>query len=526
MLARPSPTVRSLAPRCARALTVGVALLALAVAAFLAPAARAQSAIPAEDVKRYRKELAPGAPLEKRLAAIENVAFYDTVAAAKLLMEHLVATLERLDELGAERKAVDGKIDKILRAQIEKGGKGGTPNYSGVEELQLEQKTLGMRISNEEAAVVAYGDAFTRCKRDDTLDYLMAAPPKKPARLRLVLLEVLGRIDHGKVAEHLIGQLDDPVVEVRLAVAAALLKQRPEFIPPGALAPLLRGPEWQERSIAVDALARIGDRTALELLINQTAKETGKPLADLCGRLEQITGQKFGKTPAAGVDWWQRSRDAFAPRGIDVTQPAQVSKETGKYADFFKIKFDSLKVVYVVDISGSMLAAIDDYEDLAPEAGKSRVDLMRREVKGSIQSLPPEASFNVIAYSDVVIPWNDRNLMATPDNKKKAAEWLDGLAAAGQTNIFDALETAFRLAPNSGKDKYYATTGDTILFLSDGGPTCGRTTDCEEILREVKKWNETRRITIHAVGIGAQTVENFLKALAKENGGNSTFIKK
>lgn len=501
-------------------------LIALAQLALHGPAARAQTAIPAEDVKRYRKELAAGAPLVKRVAAIENVAFYDTVAAAKLLMEHLVATLVELEKLGGERKEVDAKLERILRAQLEKGGKGAAPNYAGVEELQLEQKSLGRRIGDEEAAVIAYVDALAKCKRDDTLEYLMAAPPKKPERLRLVQLEVLGRIDHGKVAEHLIGQLDDPLVEVRLAVAAALLKQRPEFIPPGALAPLLRGPEWQERSIAVDALARIGDRTALELLVNQTAKETGKPLADLCGRLEQLTGQKFGKTPAAWVDWWQRSRDSFAPRGIDVSQPAQVTKESGKYADFFKIKFDSLKVVYVVDISGSMLAAIDDYEDLAPEPGKSRVELMRREVNASIQSLPPEASFNVIAYSDVVIPFNDRNLVATAENKKRAAEWLDGLAAAGQTNIFDALETAFRLAPNSGKDKYYATTGDTILFLSDGGPTCGRTTDCAEILREVKKWNETRRITIHAVGIGAQTVENFLKALAKENGGSSSFIRK
>ncbi len=507
-------------------LLVHAVVAALATLAVAPPLGRCQSAPPADDVKRYRKELAPGAEIEKRLAAIENVAFYDTVGTAKLLMEFLTATLVKLDEFAAERDEVDGKLEKILKAQIEKGGKGAKPNYSGVEELQLDQKVLGARIGYEEKAVRGYVDAFAKCKREETLEYLMAAPPKKPERLRLVLLEVLGRIDHGKVAEHLIGLLDDPVVEVRLAVAAALLKQRPEFIPPGALAPLLRGPEWQERSIAVDALARIGDRTALEMLVNQTAKETGKPLADLCGRLEQITGQKFGKTPAAWVDWWQKARTTFEPRGIDVTQPAQVTKESGKYADFFHIKFDSLKVVYVVDISGSMLAAVDDYENLTPEPGKSRIDLARREVKASIQGLPPEASFNVIAYSDVVIPWNDRNVMATADNKKKVGEWLDGLAAVGQTNIFDALETAFRLAPLSTKDKYYATTGDTILFLSDGGPTCGRTTDCEEILAEVKKWNETRRITIHAVGIGAQTVENFIKALAKQNSGQATFIKK
>lgn len=510
----------------AASLLVRALLASFVLPLLFAGALAAQTGPSPDDVKRYRKELAPGTSVEKRLAAIENVAYYDLVGTSKLLMEHLVASLKRIEELEAERAANDGKLEKILKAQIEKGGKGATPNYSGVDELQLEQKVIGLKISAEEKVVRGYAAAFSKAKRPDTLEYLMAAPPKKPERLRLLLLEVLGNLDNGLVAEHLIGQLDDPVFEVRLAAAAALLKQQPEFVPASALAPLLRGSEWQERSIAVDALCRIGDRTAVELLVNQTAKEQGKPLADLCGRLEQLTGQKFGKVPAAWVDWWQKARDSYAARGIDITQPAQVTKEEGKYASFFHLKFDSLKVVYVIDISGSMQAAVDDFENTAPEPGKSRVDLLRREVKASISALPPEASFNVIAYSDVVIPWSDRNVMATPDHKKKVAEWLDGLAAVGQTNIFDALEAAFRLAPQSTKDKYYATTGDTILFLSDGGPTCGRTTDCEEILAEVKKWNETRRITIHTVGVGAQVVENFLKDLARQNSGRSTFIRK
>ncbi len=497
--------------------------LLLAVAG-VAPLA-AQSGPNADEVKRYRKELATGVELEKRTAAIENVAYYELVGTHKLLMEQLIATIKEVERLEAERAEVDQKLERILRAQIEKGGKGGTPNYAGVDELQGQQKVLGAKIGLEEKAIRAYVETFKKAKKPDTIDYLMAAPPRKPERLRLLLLEVLGGIDNGRVAEHLIGLLGDPVVEVRLAVAAALLKQQPEFVPATALAPLLRGPEWQERSLAIDALCRIADKTALELLVHQTAKETGKNLADLCGRLEQVTGQKFGKVPAAWVDWWQQSKEGFASRGIDISQPAQVSKQDGKYASFFKIRFDSLKVVYIIDISGSMLAAVDDYENTAPEPGKSRFELMRREVKASIGALPAEASFNVIAYSDVVIPWGDKNVMATAENKKQAAEWLDGLGAAGQTNIFDALEAGFQLAPKSPKDKYYATTGDTILFLSDGGPTCGRTTDCAEILAEVKKWNETRRITIHTVGIGAQVVENFLKDLARQNGGTANFIK-
>ncbi|MSR46220.1 MAG: VWA domain-containing protein [Planctomycetes bacterium] len=496
----------------------------IACAVLVAPLPAQTAPLP-DDVKRYRKELALGSHVDKRLAAIENVAYYDLVGTSKLLVEHLIATLRRIEELEVERDENDKKLDTALKPQLEKAQKGLAPNYAGLEKMREAQQRIGKEIGVEEKVVRGYVAALSKAKNTDTLDYLMAKPPKQPNRLRLLLLEVLGNIDHAFVAEHLIGEIDDPVFEARMAAAAALLKQKPEFIPAGALAPLLRGSEWQERSVAIDALARIGDRTAVELLVNQTAKESGKNLADLCGRLEQITGQKFGKTAHAWVGWWQTARDGFAASGIDISQSAQVIKEDGKYAAFFKLRFDSLKIVYVIDLSGSMLAAIDDHENTAPEPGKSRADLLRREVKASISALPPDSSFNVIAYNDVVLPWSDKNQKASAENKKAVAEWLDGLVAAGQTNIFDALETAFKISPHSVKDKWYGTTGDTILFLSDGGPTCGRTTDCAEILREVKQWNETRRVTIHTVGIGAQVVELFLKDLAKQNGGQATFIK-
>ncbi len=499
---------------------------ALAAIATLTASLAVQTIPKEEELKRYRRELAPGLPVAKRLTAIQNVAYFDSLPMAKLLVDSLTATLKKIEELDAERAEIDTQLERLLKAQIEKGGKNGTPDYAGVDFLQAKQKRIGGEIGVEEEVVRAYVAGLGSLKHAESLDLLLAQHPKKPARLRTTLIQSLGGIDNGRVAEYLIGLLGDSVFELRVTAAAALLKQKPEFVPSSALAPLLRSSEWQERSLGIDALARIGDRTALELLVNQTPKETGKCLADLCGRLEQLTGQKLGKTPPAWVAWWQKARDSYEARGIDIRQSAQILKEEGKYATFFHVKFDSLKVVYVIDISGSMTAAVDDYQNEHPAPGKSRIDLARREVKASISALPPEASFNVIAYSDVVIPWNDRNIPATADNKKKIFEWLDGLAAVGQTNIFDALEKTFELAPQSTKDKYYATTGDTILFMSDGGPTCGRTTDCAEILREVARWNETRRITIHTVGIGAQTVELFLTDLAKQNGGQSTFVRK
>jgi hypothetical protein len=505
----------------------------LVVALVAAPALAVQTVPGLDDFKRYRLELAPTADATKRLESIRNVAFFDSEPTTRLLVEALGATFDKIDKLEAKRADVDAKLDKLLREPIAKAGRGGPAvNYVGVDELQAQQRSIGDQINAEEKVVHAFLDALAGVRNADSLVCLMKLRPKKPPRLAPALIGALGRIDDGRVAEHLIGELNDPAIEVRLAAAAALLKQQPKFVPSESLAPLLRG-EWQERSLAIDALVRIADRQAMDLLIAQTAKEQGRMLGDLCGRLEQVTGQKFGTTVHAWVDWWQHDKQTFQPKGVDVTQPMRVQKtKDDRYGSFWGVQFDSLRVVYVIDVSGSMVAAVDDYENVHPDPGKSRIELARREVKASINGLAPDAAFNVIAYSDVVIPWGEGNVAATPENKKKAFDWLDGLGAVGQTNIFDALEKAFQLsAPaSSAKDgKQHPTTGsartaeritaDTILFMSDGGPTCGRTTDCNEILAQVKEWNQTKRVTIHTVGIGKQVVESFMKALATQNGG-------
>jgi len=59
---------------------------------------------------------------------------------------------------------------------------------------------------------------------------------------------------------------------------------------------------------------------------------------------------------------------------------------------------------------------------------------------------------------------------------------------------------------------------DTIFFLSDGSPTVGKVIDQDEIRAEVKKANSVRKIVIHTIAIG-DFRKNFMKSLAKENGG-------
>ena len=69
-----------------------------------------------------------------------------------------------------------------------------------------------------------------------------------------------------------------------------------------------------------------------------------------------------------------------------------------------------------------------------------------------------------------------------------------------------------------GRDGDYMVAVDTIFFLSDGKPTTGRFVDPDDILREVRKLNELRRVVVHTIALG-QFQKTFMKRLAKENGG-------
>ena len=58
---------------------------------------------------------------------------------------------------------------------------------------------------------------------------------------------------------------------------------------------------------------------------------------------------------------------------------------------------------------------------------------------------------------------------------------------------------------------------DTIFLLSDGAPGAGKYVATPDILRAVRRENQTRRIAIHCVSIGMDS--DLMKKLARENGG-------
>jgi hypothetical protein len=183
-------------------------------------------------------------------------------------------------------------------------------------------------------------------------------------------------------------------------------------------------------------------------------------------------------------------------------------------------------------MSGSM-ELVDDKTPAPtkwPEVGQTVGRLMR--------SLPGLEKFQVVVFAEKASyllgspdAWLDFDPKTSPD---RAVKTLAAVRPEGGTNMYAALETAFRL-----RDRGL----DTIYLLSDGLPNVGEglPTDPAQKLTEADRndilgrhirrtlrgaWNVTRpgqpRVRINAIGFFFESPEvgAFLWALARENDGS------
>jgi hypothetical protein len=120
-------------------------------------------------------------------------------------------------------------------------------------------------------------------------------------------------------------------------------------------------------------------------------------------------------------------------------------------------------------------------------------------------------TFNIIAFHSDVIPWKKDLQPVSDASKQDAILWISRGIPTQQTNSYGALGAALTL------------DCDAIYFLTDGAPTVGRVTSCEQIVSLISQQNRIRRATINALGIGVGveggTFDRFLKDLVAQNWG-------
>jgi hypothetical protein len=377
---------------------------------------------------------------------------------------------------------------------------------------ELDEKEVEIR----RAAAQSLGSR--RDKESLPLLHTMLRKPKNPQD-QSIAIDAISAIEQGgsKWLAELAELCTNPDRDTRNAALEQLAQARStRFLE--ALATALAHDDWTTRWIAIAGLESLRDKAAVPRLIARLEKEGGRLRRRIADALWKLTAQTYEEDFAQWQAWWQREGANFkvvAQAEFDKAERDRENKRlrqrTRAGAKFFGIRLESHRVIFIVDVSGSMLESV--YGHNMGKAGKPRIDVARDELMQCIKNLDPTAKFNVFAFSNGVERWRKEGVADNNDENRQAAlTWVERLGAAGGTNIFDSLELAFQ-------DKEV----DTIYFLSDGEPSVGALIDPHRIREEVAFWNRHRRVKIHTIAVGGNF--EILEWLAKDSGGDHVKIR-
>ena len=159
-------------------------------------------------------------------------------------------------------------------------------------------------------------------------------------------------------------------------------------------------------------------------------------------------------------------------------------------------------VALVLDTSGSMKG--------------EKMEQARRALKFSVEKLDRKDRFAIVSFSTMAQSFAEGWTDAGDDARKKAAEWIDKMEAAGGTNISEALAKVFALPYDENRPA-------TVLFLTDGRPTVD-VTDTEALAQFVKEHNK-RNLRIFTFGVGDDVSPKLLDRISGDTGGLTEYVR-
>ena len=278
--------------------------------------------------------------------------------------------------------------------------------------------------------------------------------------------------------------------------------------------------DWATRIVALKGLEKLRSKQAVPALISRLPEERGRMAASFADTLWSLTGQPFDEDADAWKGWWEKAQPSFevpsekeVAAALEKREMQRLKSRTSTPAQFFGIRIQSERVIFILDVSGSMLQEVAGrYES---KGGGTRIDVAKRELTKCIEDLEPTALFNVLAFSSGVQPWLKKGMGGKPGKgttKEAAFTFIERLGAGGATNLYDTIKLAFD-----------DSEVDTIVILSDGEPTAGAVIDPHTIREDVKYWNRHRAIEIHTIAVGGNL--EVLEWLAEDGGGRHVSIR-
>jgi hypothetical protein len=373
-------------------------------------------------------------------------------------------------------------------------------------------KATSMATASKGDRRTAFTKALGYAKGDVITTYLEAQTKDTNVEIVQTALEAIGRQNTVRGAEILIAKLDDA--------------------------------RWQARASAITGLSLTRNAKVVckvvDAMLERAKKEEGVLQRNFFVAMARIVQEPVPGTIEAWESWWKANREEFQKKiearednGLPIEDDPNdilVQTEQGS-SSFYGITTSSKHIIYVIDISGSMSADAKDpgkeKDEENPDA-KKRIDIAREELKKALAQLSAHESdergvstFNIVIFANETEVYKPGKMVdATKQAKEAAWKWVDEkIVPTYQTNIFDAVEQAFNIISATSDAKNLKKGADTIFLMTDGYPNRGKFFEEDLIIKEVKKMNATRKITLHTIGVGEGHSSKFLSELAAANGG-------
>ena len=323
---------------------------------------------------------------------------------------------------------------------------------------------------------------------------------------------LLGTYDEKPTGTRMVSLLEAPDPRLSMVALESLGAHAcPEHLPP--VTATRDRPDFAQRyayrHAVVSTVGNFREPAAVEFFIGLMPETTGQLRYETARRLRDLTGENFGGHADRWSQWWGLNHAGFRVRETDNAlhrQEAEIPWE-GEPPTFFDLPIYAYRVVFVIDVSKSMLSSID---------GVTRLSQLQRELHAAIDGLPTGAWFDIVPFNDSVNPWKGKLVPATEANLRAAHELINQLQASGKTAVADALATGLAIDPDL----------EVLVFLSDGRPTAGKVTKISAIHKTIADANRFRRVAIHTLAIDSRDAElHLMERLAEDNFGEHRLVR-
>ena len=241
-----------------------------------------------------------------------------------------------------------------------------------------------------------------------------------------------------------------------------------------------------------------GEQDAVAALMGGGSDDSSDPLIGL-----SAVGGGFGKGTGVGTGTGEgRGSGTGDGRGPLAPFGTPGGGGIGVKSRFMGLGGNARQIIYLCDATGTMINVFS---------------ALKVELERSISGLKSIQAFNIFFFSDEKYTTLDQRglVLATPENKRKAFDFVEDSTASGTTNPIPAIRAAFAQKPQ------------LIYVLTDGFDAVA---SYEEVVNEFRKLNPRKEVRVNTIMVQnhpepEQALVDVLKTIATENGGNFKIVK-